>query len=1253
MKQVELLCALFSLWVFVKKFRYIRILVRLLVYGLIGLCALWGTSIWWLPRAMPTLLRWGDVEVRSVQRLESGRLLFTELGYARDSFRCSLGRLEVPSLQQYLWERLGGDFSSASLLEVDTLRVELSEGSSAEPAESEPVDVVSTVRQAREALRTYGQWLPPLKLNDLQVHASDGAAIFELPRLTLSDWQLAAVVESVRLPDLLDQVELRAALEPNADWTALVTAPAAGLELDLSLEPRPEELDVSFEFRRAGERAVGLVSFSEGERLPVRAALQSERFAIDPEWLPSAVAMQWQGGALTGVDFRWEAGRYMGRLQLEGVVQARDQDSITMTGGMEFSGDLERLRLEVLQLAAGWGQLRLRQPLEMNLADGSVAERAEFQASVDLSQQAFLPAGGQIEASLSVAPSLSAGPNVLFNLNAKDLIYDRYQVAQVDVAGRWEGSVLRVDEAVLQPLASDAGVVDLSGQADLSTLSLDFEYSVALASEWLNTMVAPLALSDGLKTRGRIGGDWQRPMIVGDLEPLTVEYPGVTPISLSGSYQSEGWQQWTVAGSATAAGAVIEASFVTRLEEGRVSLDLSRFVWVDPVRPTLELQAPAHFSYRYSGDADFPESRFIAERFHLQGPELDIEVGWNPATGLELSLRNVTLQRLGRWVARDLPSLTIESVELSISDLRPHLLGSFGVHLETRAVGEELPLRVDVELELSPEGLVADTVQLQFAEAPLLQGSIRAPVRLQLPVASEAFWTVLDRGDLAASLTGSVTPSFAKWLSQHFGLKLSEAALNMQVGGRMEQPTGVLEVSIVSLETSLENVPEIDHIEIVARAEADRVQVEQFKFIVNQSEVTGRLSVPTAGLITALTGSLEARKAWLSAGSGRIELRDWQAENWVDYLPPIMRRSGRVSGSLDLQPDWNLTGRLSFQDFALRPTESLPSVDLIRGELELAERRFTAKEASAQVGGSPVSFTGWLDAGDLDRPLWEFHVHGLNVPLVRTTDMILRSDLDVQASHTNHDETAIVQGNLNLRSSTMLVEFDPLAPSVESGPQSKPPYFSIREPAIADWRFDLKIVGDSFMRVRSPYFRTQLTANFDLGGTFAEPLLIGTVRTVDGELRFPGARMRLTSGEAYIEPGQPNTVQLSFNGIAQKASYIITMDVTQTLEDPHVQFQSTPTLSNASIVRLLTTGSTSGGGVGSVGLYLGQGLLGAGGMDEQFSDRLTVDVGEETSRSGRNTVGVRYELSEDVFLEGGYDVYDAYNLDLIWSLFKR
>lgn len=1206
------------------------------------------TSIWWLPLALPRLLGMVEVEVESVARQENGRLLLRGVVYVSDSVRVAVPSAEMPAVHQYLWERFCVGFSEASLVQVDTLVLEqllVEDGALA----AGPTDPVSVVRQLRETMVEYGLWLPPLELRELEVRGSAGESLLTAQDVGLRDWQMTVRLDDICLPE---ELVIRATLNPEMPWMVQVVAEESGLGLDLSLDAAGDGYDLRFELHRADERIEGLASFVEGQWQPVRAHLVSERISIDSQWLSWVDGLDWESATLSELELRWEKGSYVGAFLLNAAMAA-GQSSIPLHGDVSFSGDLQTLQLDTFQLDASWVQLALSQPLGIRLKDGSALQRAELRAKLDLSKQAFVAAAGKVEARLSVVPSLLAGPNLSFELSGTDLVYDGYQLSQVNLSGDLEGAALSIEQMRIQPLAADDGVVELSGRADLSARELDFDYKGSVAPDWVNAFVDEVMLSGVLKASGRITGDFQVPTIEGVLEVITVEYPGVMPVSVSGTYKGEGLERWTVAATASSAGAVIDTSFVAQLEAGSVSVDLNRFVWTDPVRPTLELQSPARVSYQFSEPVDFPESRVVVGPFHLSGPELDVQGQWSSLAGLELQLRNVTLQRLGRWVNRELPSLSIESVALSLSELRPRVLGSVDVHLESRSVGEGATLRVDASAQFTSDGIVADMVQLKFASAPLLEGSITAPIVFQIPVEGQTFWHLLEAGNLAAELSGSVSPAFSDWLLRTTGVAVSEADLNLNVQGTMEQPIGMLELQVAALKTPVAGGASIERIEILAKAEPNRIQLEHFKFRINQSEVIGALSLPVQGLRGALTGELDQLQAWLANGSGRLELVDWHAENWVEYLPTIMRRSGRLSGHLELKPDWGFSGRLSFQEFALRPTNSLPSIDLISGQVALADRKFSVQAASVQVGGSPVAFEGWLDAGDFEHPLWEFAISGSNVPLVRTTDMILRSDLDVKASHTSQMEEPLVHGALNLRSSTMLVEFDPLAPSVEGGRLSRPPFFSINEPTIADWRFDLKIEGDSFMRVRSPYFKTQLTASFELGGTFVEPLLIGSVRTVDGELRFPGAKMRIASGEAYIEPGRPNAVQLNFNGMAQKASHIITMDVTQTLDDPHIQFQSTPALSNASIVRLLATGSTTGGGVGTVGLYLGQGLLGAGGMDEQFSDRLTLDVGEETSRSGRNTVGVRYDLSEDFFLEGGYDVYDAYNLDLIWSLFKR
>ena len=296
---------------------------------------------------------------------------------------------------------------------------------------------------------------------------------------------------------------------------------------------------------------------------------------------------------------------------------------------------------------------------------------------------------------------------------------------------------------------------------------------------------------------------------------------------------------------------------------------------------------------------------------------------------------------------------------------------------------------------------------------------------------------------------------------------------------------------------------------------------------------------------------------------------------------------------------------------------------------------------------------GELDLTAWPRAKWEIGISGENVPIVRRTDMILRSDLEVALKSGTEPGAAELSGRLGLRSSTMLVEFDPLSPPTESGPSTTPPFFEVDEAPFDQWALDLRIEGERFLRVRSPYFQSLVSAGFDLSGTLGQPLLIGGVRLEEGHLSFPGAKLNIDSGEAYIEAAAPNTLRLDVAGTARTGTHVISMQVDGSAAEPQIQFESSPPLPKSSIVRLLSTGSATGGGGGSVGLYLGRGLLGAGGMGERLSDRLTIDVGQETTRSGRSAFGLRYDFNEKWSLQSEYDVYDSYNMDLLWTIFKR
>lgn len=610
----------------------------------------------------------------------------------------------------------------------------------------------------------------------------------------------------------------------------------------------------------------------------------------------------------------------------------------------------------------------------------------------------------------------------------------------------------------------------------------------------------------------------------------------------------------------------------------------------------------------------------------------------------------------------NVPSLLVSSTELGSQihvefeverlEFRPYLLGSASFRLRA-GQDDTWPLGLEARVTLDRDGLGLDQLWGRFSTAPILTGQMRLPVKFKMPADGQAWYELGDEAALDGELKGQSTLELKQWLFDAFGIELEQAAVDVHLAGTLAEPEGKFNLTVESVDyDGAGGVPALRDIQLTGSVGPEQIRVDQLGLVVNQSRVSGSGYVSLA-VLRAFSGS-ESREldAWLKLGAGTLKLEAWELSNWTPYLPAILRQTGQLDGVLTLQPDGDLEGQLAFKELGFRPTEDFHSLESIQGQLSVSGRTLSVDSMSAQLGGSLLAIEGNLNFSQLETPTWDFRLSGENLPLVRSSKMILRSDVDLRAFYSGGAKAPSLQGQLNLRSSTLLVDFDPLASRVHVGTSQRPPYFSIESAALADWTFDIKLQGDSFMRVRNPYFSVSLSADFTLTESFAEPMLLGSLRVASGELRFPGARMELDQGEAYIEPSQPHTVQLDINGSAQTASYVVGMEVLGSLDAPLVQFQSSPVLSNAQIIRLLATGGFTGG-AGTVGLYLGKGLFGASGLEDSFMDRLKVDVGNEKTRSGHNTVDARYDLSENWYLEGGYDQYDAYNLDLIWSIFRR
>lgn len=1059
---------------------------------------------------------------------------------------------------------------------------------------------------------------------------------------------------------------------PSGPWTLALVLPEAGpwrvdfseadWGLSGSLELSGSEEAVFFEARLAQSQSQAELTarFGTSAWLPTEARLTSEGF--DLSWLPLPQSDDFSLAALqlNKVQAHWDGETYQFASAGRGLLHAPEAMDQRVAFELLGRGDLESLQVEAAELLAPMGSLKLSAPLGVDFQTRQFSSEAKLRAEVDLAQLPWLEAEGQVEAELRV--EAAALDRLYFELHGQELAFADFSARQIKARGWLDLEQLSLEDVSLIPADADAGeAVQLAGTVGWKTRTLDLTYSAQLGADWTNQLLGQELLVAALELEaGQVRGSWTSPEVRAKLR-TTLQAEATEPIRIAADLHWDGRDRLDWAAELQSKGAAIESAGSVLREAEAWTLGLDSLRWRDPQRPEIRLQSSASLRWSTAGGS-FEESLSIVA-LNLRGEDLALSANYAATEGLSLNLQNVSLARLQPWLRAELPVYRVESIVCELRQFRPYLLGEVGIAVE-EPLDEEATARLELSADLRAEALAVRELRLLFSGEEILQGAFDLPLQLHLPSTTTAegaetkqtFYTLGD-GALTGELRGHSSSTFVDWLQLRTGLRLGETSLDLAISGDLSEPVGHLQLEAAAIEIGPglfdTDLPPVEALDFRARLDAKNIEVQALNFSLNQSVVRTGFSLPVEALLAQLEATQFDPMQLLHAASGEVQLNAWKMEDWLDWLPPYFRRTGVFSGSLSLAPELQITGQLDFEDFGLRPTATLASIDQIAGRLRLKDRRMYIEEASARFGGSRLSVEGEVDVADFASPLWFFEVKGERLPILRTTEMILRSDVNLRLDASDPDVPPLVSGQLNLRSSTLLLEFDPLAPRLKKGSAARPPFFSITEAPFADWRFELKVFGDRFMRVRSPYFRAWLSADFELTGSFAEPLLLGSVLASDAEVNFPGAKFLIDEGEALIEASRPNEMQLAFNGIAQKASRVIVMEVSQTLEDPLIHFESTPPMSQVEIVRLLATGSTTGGGMGNLGLYLGKGMLGAGGLNEGLTDRLSVDIGQQTSRSGKKTIDARYQLSPRWSVEGGYDIFDAYNADLIWTIFKQ
>jgi translocation and assembly module TamB len=192
-------------------------------------------------------------------------------------------------------------------------------------------------------------------------------------------------------------------------------------------------------------------------------------------------------------------------------------------------------------------------------------------------------------------------------------------------------------------------------------------------------------------------------------------------------------------------------------------------------------------------------------------------------------------------------------------------------------------------------------------------------------------------------------------------------------------------------------------------------------------------------------------------------------------------------------------------------------------------------------------------------------------------------------------------------------------------------------------------------------FNGEVSANLKLQGTLQEPIALGDVRIDSGAVNFPFASLQVQQGFVTLASEDPYRPKLALSATSRQFGYDIKMDVSGPADAPILQFSSSPPLSSAQILLLVTAGEiprqeqvlSTQQRAQTFALFLGKDLLSKLGLGDQGEQRLIVHSGEELTQTGKPTYNIEYKVTRRWSLVGEQDQFNDLNAGVKWRVYSK
>jgi len=1237
--------------------RWLKLLLLVLVVAGVGLVSL----PWWLGAALRPALRARGVAFERYERTDYAHFRLHGVHYAGTGFNFSARQVQSLTPAAWLWRRLRGaepmllvegwKISRGPRVETvgQTLRRDESpkSGRKAPPTPNQaggasaPMTgpIIQGLPDLQAALRRLqprlAYWLPQARLT-----AGELSGFGRQVTIASAVWQKSTVtIEGLRLANRVFSL----GLAPATDGTLVLSAHTAANDARLRLVWSGAEIK--------GEAVLWEQTLQLAARFPAQGWLPDEANAVAENWLlPAARVRLGAPYAVVRGDARltWRERRFELSADAKASPAADTKTKVPpLEAGATAHGDLRELTLTSFHVEAPFATAKLSAPITFSLDRPLAGESASLTVQADLAQMPWFEARGKVAGSVTVAGS-DAAARQTFELGFSDVLLGDFSIKAAQARGTlaWP----RLELAGLKVQLDDDSVIEARGTMDWQTreltgASLVAKISPAPFARWLPPGTTWTTADLSVAAEGPLSA----PRHTGSLKLTEARHPPLHPLALDVSWQGEGAKAEITARVAAQTSTVELAGALDRH-----GVRLTGFQFSPGGRPGWRLAAPARVTW---------SPVWEIEPFNATGPasQLTLKGQGGPDGFFEIAAANLPSAWLQDWITVTGPGWELRSLQATgrVTDRALVFDASVAAQIEM----SPRPAEVRLAVHGDARGIELKEFKVVEMERVLTQATGRLPVVLLMEPAPRV---VFDEA-APLELTASTEPDSPLWatLAAYTGLQLTAPAAKINLQGTLRQPVGELQVNVTRLSATPGRLgfplPDFDDLVLAMQFGREKVTVNDFSAKLDGQAVRagGQMPMDDAGWRQLLRSP--AAFDWRTAGA-RVEIPDADLAPLARRFPKLVAAQGRLRGHVELVPGGKFSGELHLTDAASRPITALGSFQDINADLTLADRVITLQKLTARLGGEPVTLDGTVTLVPGGSPRLALTLKGTNLPLVRNTGLLLRSDVDLRAT-TDAAGLTRLSGALTVRDCLVLANLNlrTLLPGGRRGVTRQPPYFAVPVEPFRQWPLAVDIRAPGVVRVRTTVYNGTASAFFKLGGTLGEPRAVGQLTVDQGQVLFPFATFRVQQGAVRLREADPFHAIVSLNATSQRRDYQMRLEMTGELPAPNVTITSTPALEAAEVLLMVMTGQPPAGdatGARSssqrfalLGAYLSRGLF----QDLGFSgeDRLEISAGEHISRSGRETYGFEYRLGEKWSLQGEYDEFDAYNAGLKWRVYTQ